>query len=68
VDESDFLDEEEGFNPEDADDLTEISDDEGLETDTEVAHAPEDEEEDEFGSEFSDNEGFDDEGKGHDEY
>ena len=68
VDEFDFMNDEEGFEPEEVDDLTEIADDEGLETDTEVAHAPDDEEEDEFGNEFSDNEGFEDEGKGHDDY
>jgi len=69
ADELAFLDEEEGFEPEEVDDLTEVADDEGLETDTEVAQgADEEEEEDEFGSEFSDNEGFEEEGRGHDDY
>jgi hypothetical protein len=65
ADDLEFLDEEEGFEPEEVDDLTEVADDEGLETDTEVAQGADDEEEDEFGSEFSDNEGFDEDGKGH---
>jgi hypothetical protein len=56
-----------GFNPEDAEDLTEVTDDDEVVDSDEVAHG-EDEEEDEFGSEFSDNEGFEDDGKSHDDY
>jgi hypothetical protein len=63
----DFIDEEMGLNPEDADDLTEVADEE--ETEGDDIHGHDDEEgEDEFGSEFSDNEGFEDEGKAHDDY
>jgi len=64
----DFLHEELGFNPEDADELTGVLDTE--EEETEVAGVRgegNEDEEDEFGSEFSDNEGFDDE-KSHDDY
>ena len=68
ADEFDFLNEEMGFNPEDADDLTELTEDEAVEDTDEVAVHGEDEEEDEFGSEFSDNEGFEDDGKSHDDY
>jgi len=58
-----------GFNPEDAEDLSEVTDDEGLPDGEEaVAHGEDEEEEDEFGSEFSDNEGFEDDGKSHDDY
>ena len=56
-----------GFNPEDAEDLSEVTDDEEVVDSDEIAHG-EDEEEDEFGSEFSDNEGFEDDGKSHDDY
>src|SRR6201985_3232847 len=63
----DFLNEEMGFNPEDADDLSEGVDDEA-ESDEVALHVDDEEEEDEFGSEFSDNEGFEDDGKAHDDY
>lgn len=63
----DFLNEEMGFNPEDAEDLSEVTDDEETEGDDVIAGV-DDEEEDEFGSEFSDNEGFEDDGKSHDDY
>jgi len=66
--EFDFLNEEMGFNPEDADDLTEVAEDEGVESDEVVLHGDDEEEEDEFGSEFSDNEGFEDDGKAHEDY
>ncbi len=56
-----------GFNPEDAEDLSEVTEDGEVVDSDEIAHG-EDEEEDEFGSEFSDNEGFDDDGKSHDDY
>lgn len=56
-----------GFNPEDAEDLSEVTDDDDVVDSDEVAHG-EDEEEDEFGNEFSDNEGFEDDGKSHDDY
>ena len=56
-----------GLNPEDAEDLSEVTDDPDAETDDVEVHG-DDEEEDEFGSEFSDNEGFEDDGKGHDDY
>src|ERR1700748_604976 len=65
--EFDFLNEEMGFNPEDADDLSEGVDDEA-ESDEVALHVDDEEEEDEFGSEFSDNEGFEDDGKAHDDY
>ena len=65
--EFDFLNEEMGFNPEDADDLTEVVDEEA-ETDEVPLHVDDEEEEDEFGSEFSDNEGFEDDGKAHEDY
>jgi len=55
-----------GLNPEDAEDLSEVTDDDTVETDDVDAHG--DDEEDEFGSEFSDNEGFEEDGKGHDDY
>jgi len=64
--EFDFLNEELGFNPEDADDLSEVTEDEEAVTNDEAAGA--EEEEDEFGSEFSDNEGFEEDGKTHDDY
>ena len=66
--EFDFLNEEMGFNPEDADDLSEVVDDEEAESDEVALHVDDEEEEDEFGSEFSDNEGFEDDGKAHDDY
>lgn len=66
--EFDFLNEEMGFNPEDADDLSEVTDDEEVESDDVPLHVDDEEEEDEFGSEFSDNEGFEDDGKAHDDY
>lgn len=57
-----------GFNPEDAEDLSEVTEDEDLADGDDVIAHGEDEEEDEFGSEFSDNEGFEDDGKSHDDY
>ena len=62
-DDFDFL-HEMGLNPEDAEDFTEV-------TETgEVPEAEHDEEteDDEFGNEFADDEGFEDEGKPHDDY
>ena len=56
-----------GLNPEDADELSEVTDDEDVVGDDIETHG-EDEEEDEFGGEFSDNEGFEDDGKSHDDY
>jgi Plasmid pRiA4b ORF-3-like protein len=66
--EFDFLNEEMGFNPEDADDLTEVTEDGEVESDDVALHVDDEEEEDEFGSEFSDNEGFEDDGKAHEDY
>jgi hypothetical protein len=63
----DFTDEELGLNPEDTDELTGVLDTEEETDDVEI-HGADDEEEDEFGSEFSDNEGFEDDGKSHDDY
>jgi hypothetical protein len=57
-----------GFNPEDAEDLSEVTDDDDVVDSDEISHGGDDEEEDEFGSEFSDNEGFDDDSKSHDDY
>jgi hypothetical protein len=56
-----------GLNPEDADELSEVTDDVDAEVDEVEVHGA-DEEEDEFGGEFSDNEGFEDDGKTHDDY
>jgi hypothetical protein len=66
----DFLNEEMGFNPEDAEDFSEVTDtgEEAETDDAEVLGGAEGEEEDEFGSEFSDNEGFEEDGKGHEDY
>jgi len=66
--EFDFLNEEMGFNPEDADDLSEVTEDGEVESDDVALHVDDEEEEDEFGSEFSDNEGFEDDGKAHEDY
>jgi hypothetical protein len=52
-----------GFNPEEAEDLTEVTDEDDVEDSDETESN--EEEEDEFGSEFSDNEGFDEERGGH---
>lgn len=49
-----------GFNPEEAEDLTEVTD-EGDDEERDDMDSHDDEEEDEFGDEFSDNEGFEDE-------
>ena len=58
-----------GFNPEEAEDLTEVVDEDDVEEGDEVAGAADEEEEDEFGSEFSDNEGFEEErGSAHDDF
>jgi len=65
--EFDFLNEEMGFNPEDAEDLSEVTED-GEEVESDDAASGADDEDDEFGSEFSDNEGFEDDGKSHDDY
>lgn len=66
--EFDFLNEEMGFNPEDAEDLSEVTEDgDEVESDDVIAGV-DDDEDDEFGSEFSDNEGFEDDGKAHDDY
>jgi len=66
TDEFDLFDEL-GLNPEDADELSEVTDDVEVEGDDVEAHGADDEE-DEFGNEFSDNEGFEDDGKSHDDY
>jgi hypothetical protein len=68
-DEPEFIEDEVsmGFNPEDADELTGVLDTEEEDTDDVDIHGTDDEE-DEFGSEFSDNEGFEDDGKSHDDY
>ena len=57
-----------GFNPEDAEDLSEVTDDDEVSEDTDVHESGDEEEEDEFGNEFSDNEGFEDDGKSHEDY
>jgi len=62
-DDFDFLNEM-AFNPEDAEDFSEVTDTDGEQEEKTV----EDEEEDEFGNEFSDDEGFEDDGKAHDDY
>ena len=55
--------------PEEAEDLTEVIDEDDVEESDEIAGAADEEEEDEFGSEFSDNEGFEEErGSSHDDY
>jgi hypothetical protein len=68
ADDFDFLNEL-AYSEEDAEEFSEIADDEGVET---VAKSPvaDDEEEDEFSNEFSDDENFEDEGRsaGADEY
>jgi len=62
-DDFDFLNEV-GFNPEDAEDFSEVDEHgEHVEKEDET-----EEEEDEFGSEFSDDEGFEDTDKSHDDY
>jgi hypothetical protein len=64
-DEFDFLNEM-GMNPEDAEDFTEVD-----ETGEALAEGHSDEggeEEDEFGSEFADDEGFEDDSKSHEDY
>jgi hypothetical protein len=58
VDDFDFLNEM-GISEEDTEDFSEVTDTDDADADKKV----DDEEEDEFGSEFSDDEGFDDEGK-----
>ena len=63
-DEFDFLNEM-AFNPEDAEDFSEVNE-EGEHV--EKAEESEEGEEDEFGSEFSDDEGFEDDAKAHDDY
>jgi len=63
-DDFDFLNEI-AFNPEDAEDFSEVTD-----TGEEVEEKSEEgeEDEDEFGNEFSDDEGFEDDAKSHDDY
>ena len=55
------------FNPEEAEDLTEVVDEDEVEGE-DLDKVADEEEEDEFGSEFSDNEGFEDEQRSHDDY
>ncbi len=62
ADDFDFL-HEMGMNHEDTEDFSEVD-----ETGEAVVKEHEEEEEDEFGSEFSDDEGFEDSGKSHDDY
>lgn len=62
-DDFDFLNEM-AFNPDDAEDFSEVTDTDEHEHD----EKPEDDEEDEFGNEFSDDEGFEDEAKSHEDY
>jgi hypothetical protein len=59
----DFLNEM-AFNPEDAEDFSEVTDTEVDEL-PEEKHAEEEDEEDEFGNEFADDEGFEDDDKPH---
>lgn len=59
----DFLNEM-AFNPEDAEDFSEVTDTEVDEL-PEEKHEEEEEEDDEFGNEFADDEGFDDDDKPH---
>jgi hypothetical protein len=65
-DDFDFLNEM-AFSPEDADDFSEVTDT-GEEHDEHTEKEEAGEEEDEFGNEFADDEGFEDEGKSHDDY
>jgi hypothetical protein len=69
ADDFDFLNEM-TYSEEDAEEFTEISEEEGVETETKAHVAPDDEEEDEFSNEFSDDENFEDESRlpGGDEY
>ncbi|RCH56573.1 hypothetical protein DJ568_01560 [Mucilaginibacter hurinus] len=62
TDEFDFLNEQGDYNPEDTEDFSEV-DETG-----EAVGGEEEQEEDEFGDEFSDNEGFEDERSGRDDY
>lgn len=55
----DFLNEM-AFNPEDAEDFSEVTDTDDLPEEKHTDSSGEEEEEDEFGNEFSDDEGFDD--------
>jgi hypothetical protein len=57
----DFLNEM-AYNPEDAEDFSEVTD---IDADLPEEKAAEDEEDDEFGNEFADDEGFDDDDKPH---
>lgn len=58
-----------GFNPEEAEDLSEVTDEEDVEESDEMDSHDDEEEEDEFGNEFSDNEGFNEERhSSHDDY
>lgn len=72
VDEFDFLNEEMGYNEEDAEDFSEITEDtEDHDSDSTGGSHDDEEEEDEFGSEFSDDENFEDDsrsGSSHDDY
>jgi len=56
------------FNPEEAEDLTEVVDEDEVEEGDDLDKVADEEEEDEFGSEFSDNEGFEDERHSGDDY
>jgi len=69
ADDFDFLNEM-SLSEEDTEDFSEISDTEEVDEDKKIAGVADDEEEDEFSNEFSDDEGFEDEGKlpGGDDY
>jgi hypothetical protein len=69
ADDFDFLNEM-AYSEEDTEEFSEISEEEGVETETKVHVAADEEEEDEFSNEFSDDENFEDEGRlpGGDEY
>jgi hypothetical protein len=66
-DDFDFL-HEMGMNPEDAEDFSEVTDTGEPAEEHEAEDEEEDEEEDEFGNEFADDEGFEDDGKSHDDF
>jgi hypothetical protein len=57
-----------GFNPEEAENLSEVTEGDDVEESDGLETSSDGEEEDEFGSEFSDNEGFEDERHSHDDY
>ncbi len=62
TEEFDFLNEME-YNPEDTEDFSEVTDDDNTDND-ETEGGVDSEEEDEFGDEFSDNENYDEDGRG----